>query len=144
MHTPANVERVDVDAWKLRCIFNRSMLVARVAAGELVATPKTKGNPSSRPYDPPGTKSQMFLYRDSNGDEVATVHFYHVNGKPRSEPDPKTVTVGKRRYVIYSEALKAEPERKWLKSEKWLTPYRCMRRLQCCLFGALDSVPLAE
>jgi hypothetical protein len=98
MTTPPNVVRVDTDAWVLRCIFNRSMLVARVAAGELIAAPKNKGNPSPRPYDPPGTKGQMFFYRDSNGDEVATVHFYHLNGKPRSEPDPKTVTVGGKRF----------------------------------------------
>lgn len=119
------------------------MLVARVAAGELVAVPKNKGNPSPRPKDPPGTRGQMFFYRDSKGNEVATVHFYHLNGKPRSEPDPITITVGPKRYVRHSEPLKAEPERKYLKTEAALAPYRCFCRLWCCLRGPLDSIPLA-
>lgn len=86
----------------------------------------------------------MFFYRDSNGNEVATVHFYHFDGKLRSEPDPKTVTVGSKRYVVHSEPLKAEPERKFLKSEAALAPYRCFMRLLCCLRGPIASVPLGE
>jgi len=145
MASPANVVLVHLDAWGLRCIFSHSLLLARVAAGELYASPKNKGNPSPRSQDPPGTRGQMFTYRDRNGDEVATVHYYHMNGSPRSEPDPKTIRIGPKRYVIHPEDAKANPEKRLFGADakKMRKLYGCYRKCSCSLRGPVDTVPLA-
>ena len=85
--------------------------------------------------------SRTWVYRDKNGDEVATVHFKDDNGAPLAEPDPKTITVGNRRYIIHDERLKANPEERYFKSVKWRKRYGCFRKLRCCQTGPLVTVP---
>ena len=142
MATPANVEPVYLDAWELRCIFNSSLLLARVAAGELIVSPRNKGNNSPRSQDPPGSKGQYFTYRDRDDNEVATVHFFHLNGMPLSPPDPKSIWVERKRYLVHTEDLIANPEKKLFRTIKWRKRYGCYRNLKCCLQGPLVAVPL--
>lgn len=115
-----------------------SLLLARVAVGELVATPRNKGNKSSRPHDPPGSKGQLFTYRDRSDNDVATVHFYHFNGVLLSPPDPKSIWIDGKRYLIYPEDLMANPEKRKFKTIKWQKRYGCYRAFACCLRGPLD------
>jgi hypothetical protein len=145
MATPPNTEPVYVDAWTLRCIFNQSLLLAGVSTGTLKMVPKNlrkKPSRSTRSQDPPGTTSQTYTYRDKNDNEVATVHFYDYKGTPLSPPDPKTVTVGSRRYTVHSEDLKANPEKRYFRTRKWQSRYGCLRKLKCCFSGPLASVAL--
>jgi hypothetical protein len=83
----------------------------------------------------------MFSYRDRDDNEVATVHFYHLNLVPLSPPDPKSIRIDRKRYLPYPEDLAANPEKRLVKSIKWRKRYGCYRGLRCCLFGPLAMVP---
>jgi hypothetical protein len=129
-----------VDAWALRCIFAQSWLPARLSKGELIEKPKNKGYDSSLAGHPPKTRGQMFRYLDQNNHEVATVHYFHCDGFLVTEPDPKTITVGKTRYMIHPERMDAYPELHVSESER--PHFNCMQRLKCCSGGPLAKVPL--
>jgi hypothetical protein len=144
MATPPDVELILLDAWDLRCIFNHSQLVARLAAGELTSAlkyPRKKPGPK-RPSDADGTVQQSFLYFDLEGNEVATVHYWHLNGVPVSDPDPKAVRVEHRRFVVYPDERK-DPEKRL--KYVWLQKcYGWYRKLKCYVFGPLAVVPRSQ
>ena len=135
MATPPNKTPVLVDAWALRCIFNKALIVANTAYGNLTMKP-------ARPRKAPG--SRHWVYLDKNGDEVATAHFKERD--VLDEPDPKTVTVGDVRYVIFPEDHKKNPENRLFNTRAARELYGCYRKVRCCLFGPLAvlRVPLSE
>ena len=143
MATPPDVEVVLVDAWDLRCIFNHSRLVARVKSGELVSAlkyPRKKPGPKRR-QDPPGTVNQAFIYSDHHGNEVASVHYWHLNGVPVSPVDPKAIRIGPKRFVIFPDDETANPEKKWFMSVIGRKAYGFFRKMKCFVFGPLATVP---
>jgi hypothetical protein len=131
----------EVNAWTLRCMFNRSNIVERYEAGEFTATPRRKSNPSKWPNHPKDTRSYYFTFRDKDGNEVATAHRYICPEGPVTPFDPKTLKIGALRYTLHPDPGQANPEEnlpfKWMK--------RCYgwvrRNIICPVFGPLAVLP---
>jgi len=131
---------VEVNAWTLRCMFNWSHIVGRHQAGEFQRFPSGKGNPSKKPNHPKDTRSQHLVYKDKNGDEVATAHHYVCPIGPVTEVDPKTLKIGDLRYTIHPDTNIANPENN--------LPFVWMRKLYgramkiiCRVFGPVAVLP---
>src|SRR5215470_8064378 len=65
---------VEVNAWILRCIFNRSDVPQRISTGEFTLRRNPRAKPSKLPGHPVGTKSQHVWIHNRLGTEVATAH----------------------------------------------------------------------
>ena len=131
----------EVNAWTLRCIFNQSRIVERIAAGEFTIDAKPKASTSKNPAHPPETKSQHVWIRDHNGTEVASAHYYVCPSGPVTPLDPKTIKIRSIRYIIDPDPLRANPEHRlpyiWMrKSYGWVR-----RKIICPVFGAKDTLP---
>ena len=131
---------VEVNAWTLRCMFNESEIVARHAAGEFTRV-TTKSRRSNNPDHPKDTRSEYLQYRNRDGDEVATAHYYVCPAGPVSTPDPKTLKIGDLRYTIHVDPSIANPEHTlpfiWMrKCYGWVR-----RRIICPVFGPLAVLP---
>jgi hypothetical protein len=130
----------EVNAWELRCMFNKSHIVARHAAGEFTME-ATKSRPSKKPNHPEGTRSEHLVFRDRNGDEVATAHCYTCPTGPLSTPDPKTLKIGDLRYTIHPNPMIANPEH-WLPFLWMKKCYGWVRRnIICPVFGPVAVLP---
>ena len=120
-------------------------MVERLAAGEFTVQrkrPNRQPTPSTRSQDPDGAVNEGFLYLDSDGNEIATVNYYHLNGIPLSPVDPKAIRVGTKRYVIHASDLDANPEKRMFPgSLSDQIRYGCLRRLGCCLHGPIERIP---
>ena len=127
-----------VDAWTLRCLFNRLRLWERAVAGELDIEPDRDGSPHSESGQPGGTRSRQAYYYQGSV-EVARVHMYVLpNGTlgGGGRPDPKMVCVDGIRYQLHrgpDEAMRS-PE---LRFENELTRriYKAWRRIKCWMTG---------
>lgn len=131
---------IEVNAWILRCMFNESRIEERRARQEFVRQ-TTKSRPSKRPNHPKDTRSEFLMYRNRNGEEVATAHHYVCPSGDVTRPDPKSLTIGGIRYVIHPETPKANPENKlpfvWMrKCYGWVR-----RNIICPVFGPLAVLP---
>lgn len=97
------MQRVSVQ--ELRRIYNEETgYQALIAAGELVESVETDKPPARANNQPPGTRSQILAYTDSNGDTVLRLHRYlRPNGSlgASGRPDPKYILYNG---VIYKEA----------------------------------------
>ena len=77
---------------------------------------------------------QGFRYFDSNDNEVATVQYWHIDGVPVSPIDPKAITVGVQRYVIFHDDLAANPENCY--KQVWQRKiYGLYMKVKCFVFG---------
>ena len=73
-------------------MYNAGDYEARLSAGMLRLTVVREGRASSQANQPPGTRSQLLAYSDSNGQVVARVHRYlRPDGSigASGKPDPK-------------------------------------------------------
>lgn len=135
----ANYTVVEVNAWVLRCIFNRSNIAQRIDAGEFTLVRRSKAKPSKLPNHPTGTKSQHVWINDLSGTEIATAHFYEGPTGQRVTPlDPKTIKIGNLRYTIHPVREIANPEHRlpfrWMqKAYGWIR-----RKIICPVFGPID------
>jgi hypothetical protein len=134
------ITTVEVNAWTLRCMFNESHILKRRENGEFTMT-RTKSRPSKKPDHPKDTKSEHLLFRDNNGDEVATAHWYLFPTGETTPADPKTLTIQGIRYTIHPDPTVANPENRlpfvWMR--RW---YGWLRReIVCPLFGPLSVLP---
>jgi hypothetical protein len=135
---------VEVNAWVLRCIFNQSRIPERIEAGEFRIIPKPRAKASKLPNHPKDTKSQHVFIHDRSGVEVATAHYYTSPSGPVTPLDPKTLKIGKLRYVIHPDPKIANPEHMlpfvWMrKVYGWIR-----RRIVCPAFGPLDILPQVD
>src|SRR5712692_5080677 len=131
---------VEVNAWALRCMFNESNIVLRHATGEFTRV-TTKSRPSKNPEHPKNTKSEHLEYRDKNGNEVATAHYFVCPTVWESPIDPKTLKIGDLRYTIHPDRFIANPEHKlpftWMKKcYGWVR-----RKIICPIFGPVAVLP---
>ena len=131
---------VEVSAWTLRCMFNESHIVARHAAEEFTRV-VTKSRTSKNSDHPQDTRSEHLQYRNRDGDEVATAHWYVCPTGPVSQIDPKTLKIGDLRYTIYPDTAAANPEHKlpfvWMRiCYGWVR-----RNIICPAFGPRAVLP---
>jgi hypothetical protein len=121
-------------------MFNESDIIARHAAGEFTRV-TTKSRPSKNPNHPKNTRSEHLVYRNQDGDEVVTAHYYVCSTGPVSPIDPKTLKIGDLRYTIAPDTSVANPEHKlpfvWMR--------RCygwvQKKIICPVFGPLAVLP---
>lgn len=121
-------------------MFNASNIQERHAAGELNRT-STKSRPSKNSNHPKDTRSEHLLYRNGNGDEVATAHYYVCPGHDVSPIDPKTLTIGNLRYIVHPDRFVRNPEDRlpyvWMrKCYGW-----ARRKIICPFFGPRAILP---
>ena len=131
---------VEVSAWTLRCMFGESNIVERHARGEFTRV-TTKSRPSKNTNHPKNTRSEYLQFRNKDGDEVATAHYYVCPTGPVSPVDPKTLKIGDLRYTIHPVPLVANPEHRlpfiWMrKCYGWVR-----RNIICPFFGPLATLP---
>lgn len=132
---------VEVNAWTLRCMFNRSNIPQRIEAREFTLVPRPKAKLSTKPNHPKDTRSQHVFVHDQSGVEVATAHYYVCPTGPVTPLDPKTLKIRDIRYVINPDQNVANPENR--------LPYIWMRRVYgwvrrtiiCPVFGPRDILP---
>jgi hypothetical protein len=130
----------EVDAWVIRCIFNRSHIVARIANGEFkLVVAKSKLSKSTR-Y-PENTKNEHIRIYDHTDTEVATAHRFLFSTGTTSPLDPKTVKIGNVRYTVYPDKLLANPEEKMFKSKWMRKAYGWNRKIRCRVCGPIDNLP---
>lgn len=85
----------------------------------------------------------MYVFRDSEGNEVATAHRYTAPNGFETPFDPKTVKIGNLRYVIHRDSIAANPEHK-LKFKFLKLLYGWVRRrIICPVFGPVDVLRLS-
>jgi hypothetical protein len=133
---------VEVNAWVLRCMFNRSNIAQRIAAGEFNLVPSPKAKLSKKPNHPQNTRSQHVWIYDQNGVEVASAHYYICPTGPVTPLDPKTLKIGLLRYTVNPDTAIANPEHGlkyvWMrKVYGWI-----QRNIVCPVFGPLDVLPV--
>src|SRR5262245_23568726 len=101
---------IEVDAWVLRCIFNRSFMLSRQQLGEFTIRPKnprkppSRSNPAKYPHHPKDTASRTWVFVDSNGDEIVTAHWWFCGDRRISPVDPKAIRIGTVRYVEFPDS----------------------------------------
>src|SRR5437870_5195319 len=109
----AKPHRLDVDAWTLRCIFNKSRIIRRADAGEFKVIRKPSPNLSARPGHPKDTRSHWVTFLDAGGQEIASAHHYVCPTGWVTEPDPKALLIGKIRYVEHPDRAVKNPEERY-------------------------------
>jgi hypothetical protein len=134
---------VEVDAWVLRCIFNRSGILSRASKGEFTVRPKyprKKPSPSKNPRHPKNSASRTWVYEDRDGNEIVTAHWWFCGDRRISPVDPKAIRIGQVRYVAYPEAEKKDPELRF--PYVWQRRlYGLYRKITCLVFGPIAVVP---
>lgn len=112
----------------------------RAEAGELSIIRKPSKNLSTKPNHPKDTRSHWLVIQNANGVEVATAHHYVCPAGWVTEPDPKTLTVGKIRYVEHPDRLVRNPEERY--KHKWQRQtYGAVQKVKCFVCGPVDRVP---
>ena len=127
---------VRIDAWEMRCRFNRGRFYERVLAGELVAGQKADRHPAPPASGQPHcTRSQEVIYYDSTGRQVARVHQYlrpdgALGGS--GKPDPKRLLQNGVLYAL-TKGGAADPEfaPPFLVVRLWC--WRIYTRIRCLL-----------
>ncbi len=124
-----------VDAWELRCRFNRARYVQMVQRGELIAK-LDRTNPSRS--GPPNTFHQQWYYiHPVSGDQMARVsQFVYADGTIARPPDPKFLFLHGIHYHLHT----GPPENKSPELRlpgQWLRAiYKFWRkRIKCPLLG---------
>lgn len=134
---------VEVDAWVLRCIFNRSFVLAREARGEFTVRPKKprkKASPANNPRYPEGTLQRGWVYEDKDGNEIVSAHWWFHGDRRVSPVDPKAIRIGDVRYVEYPERLKKNPEERF--THTWQRKlYGRYRKIMCRVWGPIAVIP---
>jgi hypothetical protein len=143
MVPPSDPVPVEVDAWVLRCIFNRSLIMARAARGEFTIRPKKpnkKPSPANNPRYPKDTLQRMWVYEDKDGNEIVTAHWWFLGEKRLSPIDPKAIRVGNVRYVEHPEPAKKNPEQRF--RYVWQRRiYGLYRKIRCRVCGPVAVIP---
>jgi len=101
-----------IDAWEMRCRFNRALYYEKVLTGELVAI-LNHTNPSRK--GPPNTVHKEYYYRlTPNGDNLARVsQFVNPDGTLAAGrlPDPKELFLNGIQYYLHpGPPYKKEPQ----------------------------------
>ncbi|MBI3046986.1 MAG: hypothetical protein HYY76_01620 [Acidobacteria bacterium] len=96
---------VTVDAWTLRCLFNRGRFPERIGAQEFIRTPgKARRAPAKYNLGEGGVSREVY-YRDAGtGRLVVRVHqFEKADGTLRDGdlPDPKELCIGDIEYHMH-------------------------------------------
>src|SRR6266496_485111 len=107
-----------VNAWTLRCIFNRSRINARCATGEFTAVRTRAKTTPNNPLVPAGTVSETWMYRDRNNNDVARTHRYVFPNGVSTPRDPKSVKIGNVKYKVSGDPTKDNPEQRF--KRKWM------------------------
>lgn len=134
---------VEVDAWVLRCIFNRSFILAREARGEFTVRPKKpnkKPSPANNPRFPKDTAQRMWVYEDKDGNEIVSAHWWFCGNLRVSPVDPKAIRIGSVRYVGHPDPVKRDPELRF--PRVWQRKlYGYYRKVRCFVFGPIAVIP---
>ena len=133
--TASNVIRVD--AWEMRCRFNKARYWERAQRGELDAV-LDRRNPATTGGPPNSIQEQWFIYEPNNGPQLARIsRFLDQDGNEIRSADPKDLVVDGIRYRQHSgqDRRKREPEYryKYVWQRKLYGFWR--RRVKCPLLG---------
>lgn len=127
----------------LRCIFNRSHMLARHKRGEFKIRPKRpnkKPSPANNPRYPKGTVQRGWVFEDLDGNEIVSAHWWYLGDRRLSPVDPKAIRIGNVRYVEHPEPEKKNPELKF--AQVWQRRlYGLFRKIKCFVFGPIAVIP---
>ena len=137
MTPPAQAIRVD--AWTLRCYFNRAQYRQKSLTGEISTREARRGSPpKALGY---AASVETYYLEKGTGIELARTHHYELaDGSMVGRPDPKALYLNGQRYRLHRGSgpgadLLRDPEKRfrrlWMKKT-----YAYWRKLRCALFGS--------
>ena len=132
---------IRVDAWTLRCIFNKRRYIERQHAGEFVFKEKPKPVTEAHRLPPEFKLTVEWFYFDSQtGVKVAHGHYYEKVDGSKTHLDPKGLRVGGQKYGMYEgnswwAYTRRDPTCRMKRHGLIYTAYVRLRRFTCDRWG---------